>query len=209
MVLAKRISACARRGPASPCRGRIHRLGPHGLDRIDDREAGGGRRGSRGCLAWSRRRDPPATARPSRSARNRTWATASSPEIYVMRGPCGRGRRRLAKGASICRCRDRRRAGHRSGTKPPPITRSSSPMPEAVRGASWVSPERRSSGKMRPFRVRARATGPKWTAAPFPRQWCSTRRRPRTCPSSDCRRHRRIWQAKEGCCFAIRFFRPR
>ena len=46
-------------------------------------------------------------------------------------------------------------------TKPPPVTRSSSAMPEGVRGASLVSPDRPSSGKIRPLARDGRvATGP-------------------------------------------------
>ena len=46
-------------------------------------------------------------------------------------------------------------------TKPPPVTRSSSAMPEEVRGASCVSPASPSSGKTRPLARDGRvATGP-------------------------------------------------
>src|ERR1700752_1464501 len=38
-------------------------------------------------------------------------------------------------------------------TKPPPVTRSSSAMPEDKRGASWVFPDRLSSRNCRPLRL--------------------------------------------------------
>src|SRR5579862_2100396 len=38
-------------------------------------------------------------------------------------------------------------------TKPPPVTRSSSAMPEARRGASWLLPDRLSSANCRPLRL--------------------------------------------------------
>src|SRR6185503_8775791 len=44
-------------------------------------------------------------------------------------------------------------------TKPPPVTRSSSAMPEARRGASWLLPERLSSAKVRPLRRERTETG--------------------------------------------------
>src|SRR5262247_2334455 len=37
-------------------------------------------------------------------------------------------------------------------TKPPPVTRSNSAMPEGSRGASWVVPASGSSGNLRPLR---------------------------------------------------------
>ena len=51
-------------------------------------------------------------------------------------------------------------------TKPPPVTRSSSPIPEGMRGASLASPVRPSSGNTRP-RVRDGrvAAGPDWPGA--------------------------------------------
>ncbi len=46
-------------------------------------------------------------------------------------------------------------------TKPPPVTRSNSAMPDAVRGASLLSPCRPSSGNTRPFAREGRvAAGP-------------------------------------------------
>src|SRR5262245_51596753 len=45
-------------------------------------------------------------------------------------------------------------------TKPPPVTRSSSAMPDARRGASLFSPASDSSLKVRPFRLARRLTGP-------------------------------------------------
>ena len=58
-------------------------VGPHGLDRIDDRQAGAlGLERGRGCRGgWSRRRAARgASPRPRRAARMRIWSTASSPE---------------------------------------------------------------------------------------------------------------------------------
>ena len=51
-------------------------------------------------------------------------------------------------------------------TKPPPVTRSSSPIPEGMRGASLVSPVSPSRGKTRPRARDGRvATGPDWPGA--------------------------------------------
>ncbi len=44
-------------------------------------------------------------------------------------------------------------------TKPPPVTRSSSVMPEDRRGASWVFPDRLSSANVRPLRLERIETG--------------------------------------------------
>src|SRR6516165_11542264 len=44
-------------------------------------------------------------------------------------------------------------------TKPPPVTRSSSTMPEDRRGASWLLPVRLSSANNRPFRLERIETG--------------------------------------------------
>src|SRR5215831_4326943 len=44
-------------------------------------------------------------------------------------------------------------------TKPPPVTRSSSVMPDDRRGASWLLPERLSSAKVRPLRLERIDTG--------------------------------------------------
>src|SRR6185437_401137 len=44
-------------------------------------------------------------------------------------------------------------------TKPPPVTRSSSAMPEARRGASWLLPVRLSSAKVRPLRLERTEAG--------------------------------------------------
>ena len=46
------------------------------------------------------------------------------------------------------------------GTKPPPVTRSSSLMPEWMRGASRLAPCRSSSGKTRPLPAPATARAP-------------------------------------------------
>jgi hypothetical protein len=52
-------------------------------------------------------------------------------------------------------------------TNPPPVTRSSSGMSAAVRGASLISPVRPSSGKTRPLAREGRvATGPTMGWAP-------------------------------------------
>ena len=64
---------------------RFHRLGPHGLDRIDDRERRRAalRQGGDDVLdiGLGGELDRRACASPSRSARSRTCATASSPEM--------------------------------------------------------------------------------------------------------------------------------
>src|SRR3978361_2112653 len=44
-------------------------------------------------------------------------------------------------------------------TKPPPVTRSSSPMPDDRRGASWLLPVRLSSANVRPLRLERIETG--------------------------------------------------
>src|SRR5271169_3609816 len=44
-------------------------------------------------------------------------------------------------------------------TKPPPVTRSSSAMPEGRRGASWLLPVRLSSANRRPLRLDLIETG--------------------------------------------------
>src|SRR5215470_3583858 len=44
-------------------------------------------------------------------------------------------------------------------TKPPPVTRSSSVMPEERRGASWLLPARLSSANVRPLRLARTDTG--------------------------------------------------
>src|SRR6266851_2604618 len=44
-------------------------------------------------------------------------------------------------------------------TKPPPVTRSSSAMPEDRRGASWLLPVRLSSTNLRPLRLERTETG--------------------------------------------------
>src|SRR5204863_9537279 len=44
-------------------------------------------------------------------------------------------------------------------TKPPPVTRSSSAMPEGRRGASWLLPVRLSSANSRPLRLLRIETG--------------------------------------------------
>src|ERR1700736_543222 len=44
-------------------------------------------------------------------------------------------------------------------TKPPPVTRSSSAIPEARRGASWLLPVRLSSANSRPLRLERIETG--------------------------------------------------
>ncbi len=44
-------------------------------------------------------------------------------------------------------------------TKPPPVTRSSSVMPEDRRGASWVFPDRLSNANVRPLRLERIDTG--------------------------------------------------
>src|ERR1700760_765555 len=44
-------------------------------------------------------------------------------------------------------------------TKPPPVTRSSSGMPEDSRGASWLLPARLSSANVRPLRLARTETG--------------------------------------------------
>lgn len=44
-------------------------------------------------------------------------------------------------------------------TKPPPVTRSSSAIPEERRGASWVLPESDSSANVRPLRLLRIETG--------------------------------------------------
>src|SRR5438552_12212647 len=44
-------------------------------------------------------------------------------------------------------------------TKPPPVTRSSSAIPEERRGASWLLPARLSSAKVRPLRFERIDTG--------------------------------------------------
>src|ERR1700712_2573710 len=44
-------------------------------------------------------------------------------------------------------------------TKPPPVTRSSSAMPEDRRGASWLLPVRLSSANSRPLRLERIETG--------------------------------------------------
>src|SRR6266849_228704 len=44
-------------------------------------------------------------------------------------------------------------------TKPPPVTRSSSAMPEDRRGASWLLPVRLSSANLRPLRLERTETG--------------------------------------------------
>src|ERR1700760_1952076 len=44
-------------------------------------------------------------------------------------------------------------------TKPPPVTRSSSAIPEESRGASWLLPARLSRAKVRPLRLARTDTG--------------------------------------------------
>src|SRR3954469_8402085 len=44
-------------------------------------------------------------------------------------------------------------------TKPPPVTRSSSAMPEESRGASWLLPVSDSSANVRPLRLERIETG--------------------------------------------------
>src|SRR6185312_1008835 len=44
-------------------------------------------------------------------------------------------------------------------TKPPPVTRSSSAIPEDRRGASWLLPARLSSANVRPLRLARTDTG--------------------------------------------------
>ena len=67
--------------------------------------------------------------------------------------PCWRAPRRPASAASTCRCRDRRRSGSPSrGTKPPPVTRSSSPMPDGdARRLVRLAGKRLRAGTTRPF----------------------------------------------------------
>ena len=68
-------------------------------------------------------------------------------------------------------------------TKPPPVTRSNSAMPEARRGASCASPASGSSAKRRPLRGARPGTGGRALGA-FLGDACSIRRRRRTCPAS-------------------------
>src|SRR5689334_12639865 len=44
-------------------------------------------------------------------------------------------------------------------TKPPPVTRSSSPIPDERRGASWLLPDSVSSANCRPLRLERIDTG--------------------------------------------------
>src|SRR5215831_5683007 len=44
-------------------------------------------------------------------------------------------------------------------TKPPPVTRSSSAIPDDSRGASWLLPDRLSSANVRPLRLERIDTG--------------------------------------------------
>ena len=82
-------------------------------------------------------------------------------------------------------------------TKPPPVTRSSSAMPEGRRGASCASPASGSSAKQPALarRLRPGAGGP---LPRLPRRACSTRRRPRTCPASGHRPRRSSGRRRSG-----------
>src|SRR5947209_1045201 len=101
-----------------------------------------------------------ASASPSRSARSRTCATASSPEMYTTRWPA-RAIRLVACVNSV----DLPIPGSpptsstEPRTNPPPVTRSSSVIPEGRRGASWLLPVRLSSANSRPFRLLRIETG--------------------------------------------------
>src|SRR5882724_9476336 len=101
-----------------------------------------------------------ASARPSRSARSRTCATASSPEIYTARWPA-RASRLVAcvsnvdlpmPGSPPTRSTEPR-------TNPPPVTRSNSAIPDGRRGASWLLPVSVSSANCRPLRRERTDTG--------------------------------------------------
>ena len=93
-----------------------------------------------------------ASSRPSRWARSRTWAMASSPEMYTTRSPL------RASAASAWSSRvDLPMPGSppistpEPGTKPPPATRSSSAIPVTMRGGAGVSPRRPTSRVARPL----------------------------------------------------------
>ena len=142
-----------------------------------------------------------ASARPSRSARSRTCATASSPEIYTARWPA-RASRLVACVSSV----DLPMPGSpptrstEPRTKPPPVTRSSSAMPEDRRGASLAL-----AGQAFP----ARTAGPCALSGSRPasrsrrlyppRPACSTRRRIRTCPASGYTPRRSSGRQRRGC----------
>ena len=130
-------------------------LGQHGdLERVG---RPGARRAGGSAPPTPRRRRRAWRARPRRGGR----------------GPCS--------SASTCRCPASRRAGRASpGTRPPPRTRSSSPMrgaqPRRALGADLAQRHRpRAPGPRRAPRGRARAA---WARAPRPA--CSTRRTPGT-----------------------------
>ena len=94
---------------------RFDRLGPHGLDRIDDGEGRGLalREGGDDVLDIGLGGELDRRARRGRGAR-RAGAPAPPPPRPRCRRPGGRRRRarpRPGSGASTCRCRDRRRSG--------------------------------------------------------------------------------------------------
>jgi hypothetical protein len=158
----KRISACAGGADLGDGARRASTVvGPHGLDRIDHHQ---GR-----ARAFGQRRDDVldiglggeitgASASPMRSARSRTCARSILRPRHRRRG----GRRAPAAQACISRV-DLPMPGSppisstEPRTKPPPVTRSSSPMPESwvMRGASSGRPAPPRTARTRsPSRVR-------------------------------------------------------
>ena len=183
--LAKRTSACARPRTwvTEPGAGFV-RVGPQRLDRIDDDEIGALRlaRAWRGCRATlvSAASATGASARPMRlgaqaDLRGRLLARE------VERAPPG-----AASAAATCSSSvDLPMPGSppsrsaEPGTKPPPVTRSNSPMPVEKRRASVAA----CAGLRARRRVRARRARARSPAAGrrrSPRRSCSTRRRRRT-----------------------------
>ena len=157
-------SATSRTWPTDAGRaGQVARVRASGPSRRRRPRAARPRASRARCRGRSRRapgrRAPP--RRPRRSARRRICAADSSPRDVERRA----GRRparqpeRHRSSASTCRCPASRRAGRASpGTRPPPSTRSSSPMPVAqARRAVGARP--RAAAPAAPARPAARARG--------------------------------------------------
>ena len=172
---------------------RLRQFRVHGLDRVDHEHP----RARRLRLLDDRSR----RASPRRAAacptRARGAARAARPAAPTPRrtrtAPAGRGsaRRRPAAAASTCRCRGRRRAASTEpATRPPPSTRSSSPMPEAARSSvSSRDLRHRSAGAAPPRPARRPAPARPRTR---PARACSRPGRPDTVPATGACARRRI-----------------
>ena len=195
-----------RRAPGSPCRARIRSTSVHmvWIESITTRRgvcALG--RASRRCRR-PRSRRPVAPAAPAKAE-----PLGAQPHLLhrLLAGDVDArgGRRARAPPAACSSSVDLPMPGSpptsstEPRTKPPPVTRSSSAMPEAVRGASSaLAGQRMQRERAGPCAWAAGSGSRRVGAGRFPRRWCSTRRRIRTCPASGHRPRRSSGRRRTG-----------